>query len=103
MFVGYRQLEAERWPATRWHLLNFASEAARAAAAGKTPYAVSLRLSLAEMREDAPNERDEGEFTITNIVNNRGENVPASDLVMHLQTLPLDEGYWLDTGAVYQD
>ena len=103
LFVGYRQLEAERWPATRWHLLNFASEAARAGATGKTPYAVALRLSLAETRENAPNERDEGEFTIMNIVNNRGENVPTSDLVMHLQTLPLDEGYWLDTGAVYQD
>ncbi len=101
--VGYRQLDAERWPTTRYYLLNFASEAARARAAGKTPYAVSLRLSLAEMREDAPNERDEGEFEITDIVDSRGESVPRGDLVMHLQTLPLDEGYWLDTGTVYQD
>jgi hypothetical protein len=101
--VGYRQLDAARWPATRYHLLNFASEAARGRAAGKTPYDVNLRLSLAEMRDDAPGERDEGEFEIMDITDCNGESVPRSDLVMHLQTLPLDEGYWLDTGTVYQD
>jgi hypothetical protein len=37
------------------------------------------------------------------ITDRNGESVPRSDLVMHLQTLPLDEGYWLDTGTVYQD
>jgi hypothetical protein len=101
--VGYRQLDAERWPTTRYYLLNFASEAARSKAAGKTPYAVNLRLSLAEIRDDAPGERDEGEFEIVDIANRNGESVPKSDLVMRLQTLPLDEGYWLDTGTVYQD
>ncbi|MDR2695077.1 MAG: virulence factor SrfB, partial [Deltaproteobacteria bacterium] len=101
--VGYRQLDAERWPTTRYYLLNFASEAARSKAAGKTPYTVNLRLVLAEMRDDAPGERDEGEFEIVDVTNRNGESVPRSDLVMHLQTLPLDEGYWLDTGTVYQD
>ena len=101
--VGYRQLDAERWPTTRYYLLNFASEAARSKAAGKTPYAVNLRLSLAEMRDDGVGERDEGEFEIVDITNRNGESVPKSDLAMHLQTLPLDEGYWLDTGTVYQD
>jgi hypothetical protein len=101
--VGYRQLDAERWPTTRYYLLNFASEAARSRAAGKTPYAVNLRLILAEMRDDAPDERDEGEFEIVDITDCNGESVSKNDLAMHLQTLPLDEGYWLDTGTVYQD
>jgi hypothetical protein len=55
------------------------------------------------MRDDAPGERDEGEFEITEITDRNGASVPKSDLVLHLQTLPLDEGYWLDTGTVYQD
>lgn len=101
--IGYRQLDAERWPTTRYHLLTFATEEARARASGRLPYEVSVRLSVAEVWDDTPYEnsdRDEGEFTIENIVDRRGNSVDRRDLEIRLQTLPLDEGYWLDTGTV---
>ena len=106
--IGYRQLGAERWPATRYHLLTFASEDARARASGRLPYKVDVTLNVAEVLddEDMPasggerEERSEGEFSITAITDNAGNFVPPRDLEIRLQTLPTDEGYWLDTGVV---
>jgi len=106
--IGYRQLGAERWPATRYHLLTFASEDARARASGRLPYKVDVTLNVAEMLddEDMPvsngerEERSEGEFSITAITDNAGNFVSPRDLEIRLQTLPTDEGYWLDTGVV---
>ena len=45
-------------------------------------------------------ERSEGEFSITAITDNAGNFVSPRDLEIRLQTLPTDEGYWLDTGVV---
>ena len=103
--IGYRQLAVERWPTTRYHLLTFATEAARAAAAGKLPYTVELRLSVEGQWDDDPRPEDrdrrtEGEFTIDSVTNARGDSVNMRDLEVRLQTLQLDEGYWLDTGTV---
>ena len=106
--IGYRQLGDERWPATRYHLLTFASEDARARASGRLPYKVDVTLNVAEMLddEDMPvsggerEERSEGEFSITAITDNAGNFVSPRDLEIRLQTLPTDEGYWLDTGVV---
>lgn len=104
--VGYRQLDAERWPTTRYHLLAFSSEAARARAAGRLPYTVELRLFVEDVWDDEPRndsaqeQRSEGEFRIDSIVDNQGRGVDRHDLEIHLQTLKLDEGYWLDTGIV---
>ena len=103
--IGYRQLAVERWPTTRYHLLTFATEAARAAAAGKLPYTVELRLSVEGQWDDDPRPEDrdrrtEGEFTIDSVTNARGDSVNVRDLEVRLQTLQLDEGYWLDTGTV---
>ena len=56
--------------------------------------------------EDAPpavnNEesRSEGECSIADITDNQGNRVNPTDLEIRLQTLKLDEGYWLDTGIV---
>ena len=103
--IGYRQLAVERWPTTRYHLLTFATEAARAAASGKLPYTVELRLSVEGQWDDDPRPEDrdrrtEGEFTIDSVTNARGDSVNVRDLEVRLQTLQLDEGYWLDTGTV---
>ena len=104
--IGYRQLDAERWPTTRYHLLTFTDEAARSRAAGRLPYTVEVRLSVADVWDDAPRtvdgdeNRSEGEFHIDAIEDNQGRNVDRRDLEIRLQTLKLDEGYWLDTGIV---
>jgi len=104
--IGYRQLDAERWPTTRYHLLTFANEEARARASGRLPYQVEIRLRVDDVWDDAPRQddekdsRSEGEFSIDAIMDNQGRAVDRRDLEIRLQTLKLDEGYWLDTGIV---
>ncbi|MDR1777823.1 MAG: virulence factor SrfB [Desulfovibrio sp.] len=104
--VGFRLLDADRWTTSRFYVLDFADEDARRASSGKTPYTVRLSLTLRELEEDETglaaedNERDEGEFAIEDIADRHGAPVKTKDLRMRLQTLPLDEGAWLDTGIV---
>jgi hypothetical protein len=104
--IGYRQLAAERWPTTRYHLLTFSDEAARNRATGRLPYDVEVRLYVEDVWDDMPakdgtqEQRSEGEFRIDSIVDNQGRSVDRRDLEIRLQTLRLDEGYWLDTGIV---
>lgn len=98
--IGYRQLRVERWPTTRYHLLTFADENAAAQAAGHLPYTVHLRLHVAEVWEENQDDRDEGDFIIDSIEDNTGRAVNTRHLEVRLQTLPLHEGYWLDTGTV---
>ena len=104
--IGYRQLDTERWPTTRYHLLAFASEEARSRASGRLPYTVEVRLRVEDVWDDAPRtdddkeRRSEGEFSIDAITDNQGRSVDRRDLEIRLQTLKLDEGYWLDTGIV---
>lgn len=101
--IGFRQLSAERWPTTRFYVLDFASEEARTAAARKLPYKITLRLRIAAQDEQAVNvDRDEGELFIDDIQAADGSTISKTHMDIRLQTLPLDEGYWLDTGSVYQ-
>ena len=107
LFIGYRQLDAERWPTTRYHLLTFATEEARSRASGRLPYKVEVCLSVAEAldkdeirSESDKDKRSEGEFSIVSITDEKGNSVNPRDLEIRLQTLKLDEGYWLDTGIV---
>ncbi len=97
--IGYRQIDAERWPTTRFNLLTFSSEQARSRAAGRLPYTVEVRLFVSEVW-DEKDDRDEGDFAIENISDKDGNSVNIKDLEIRLQTLPLDEGYWLDTGII---
>ncbi len=97
--IGYRQVDADRWPATRYHLMTFTSEDARRRASGRLPYQVEVRLSVSEIW-DSTDDRDEGEFSIDSITDKDGNAVNKNDLAIRLQTLPLDEGYWLDTGII---
>lgn len=98
--VGFRQLEAERWTTTRFYMMDFASPAARDNARNRLPYTVRLKFSLAELDPDpsAPG-RDEGELAVSEIEAADGAPVNSRDLEIRLQTLPSDEGYWLDTGV----
>ncbi|MDR2056078.1 MAG: virulence factor SrfB [Desulfovibrio sp.] len=104
--VGFRLLDVERWTTSRFYVLDFADEDARRAASGRTPYSVKLALTVRELTEDEfglvadGGERDEGEFAIEDITDRYGAPVKTKELHMRLQTLPLDEGAWLDTGIV---
>lgn len=102
--VGFRQFPVERWPTTRFYLLDFATEEdRRLASGGKIPYAVTMRFLQRDVEESTVRgEYDEGELSIVSVVDSQG-NTPkggAKCLEVRLQTLPLDEGYWLDTGVL---
>ena len=98
--IGFRQIEAERWTTTRFYMMDFASPAARNNARNRLPYTVKLAFTVADLA-DAPNaaSRDEGELAVNEIEAVDGTPVNPRDLEIRLQTLPADEGYWLDTGV----
>ena len=104
--VGFRQLDLERWPTTRFYAIDFASEEFQQKYKNVTPLRVKLTLSIKELDEDAPgdmehSERDEGEFYIDDITDCNGDPVSSKALDIRLQTLPRDDGFWLDTGIIY--
>ncbi|MBC7953174.1 MAG: virulence factor SrfB [Rhodospirillaceae bacterium] len=98
--VGYRQIDAERWTTTRFYMIDFAHSEARSNAQGRLPYTLRLNYRVAAFDEEATNAppRDEGELVIEEILMRDGAPVHPGDLEVRLQTLPSDEGFWLDTG-----
>ena len=107
--VGFRQLAVERWTTTRFYLLEFSDSEAWHKYAPVLPLKVTLELRVPGCEtEDFPQtsqdeNRDEGEFSIVEIVNCQDMALPLTTLQIRLQTLPLDEGFWLDTGIVYYE
>ena len=104
--VGFRQLDVERWTTTRFYLLNFVDESTRRQYASRLPFRVTLKLTVEELEEmdfeqrSEGVERDEGEFSIEEVLDVQG-NPLSNVLEIRLQTLPRDEGFWLDTGVIY--
>lgn len=104
--VGFRQLDLERWSTTRFYAIDFASEEFQQKYKNVTPLRVKLILTIKEVEDDTPadmehSERDEGEFYIDEITDCNGDAVNLKALDIRLQTLPRDEGFWLDTGIIY--
>ena len=81
-------------------MMDFASPAARNNARNRLPYTVKLAFTVADLAyaPDAAS-RDEGELAVSEIEAVDGTPVNPRDLEIRLQTLPADEGYWLDTGV----
>lgn len=101
IFVGFRQLPVERWPATPFYRLGFSSPAAIANARNRLPYRVTLSFTTrAPGGSGVPQDIDEGEFRITDIIAADGGPVRRDELTLRLQTLKSEEGYWLDTGIL---
>ncbi|MBO4368971.1 MAG: virulence factor SrfB, partial [Desulfovibrio sp.] len=101
--VGFRQLDVERWTTTRFYFLEFVSEDVRHKYAQGLPFSVTLELRVAGLDDEekkTDTDRDEGEFTITEVLDSTGNPVNNA-LEIRLQTLSRDEGFWLDTGIVY--
>ncbi len=102
--VGFRQFPVERWPTTRFYLMNFASEEDRRLSEGKLPYKVGVRFRMAAVDADAPaQDHDEGSLSVVSVVDKSNGEVRggAKAVELRLQTLPFGEGYWLDTGVLF--
>ena len=105
-FIGFRQLEAERWPVTPLYCLDFADAVAANNARGRTPYKLTLAFTREQAREDgAPSQgnapkldRAEGTFLTRGGEMSDGSPFRDSDLTLRLQTMRDSQGYWLDTG-----
>lgn len=98
-FIGFRQLDADRWPATPLYALDFADNIAVANARGRTPYKVTLAFKRKDAEQERHQERAEGAFVIAAIESADGSPVRRTDLTLRLQTMRESQGYWLDTGT----
>jgi hypothetical protein len=105
--VGFRQLSCERWTTTRLYSLEFRDGEAQEASIGRLPYNVTLQFDMAEAEdpEDRPRHqatriltRTEGTLKVTQVTDKAGQDLAPGTVVVRLQTLRNDSGYWLDTG-----
>ena len=102
MFIGFRQLDLERWPGTPLFYLSIAEDDGDAARHAFTmPWAVTL-----QRREPSPDDPaakrdlDLETFSVSQIIDREGNDLPTTLIRSRLQTMRNLEGYWLDTGTV---
>ena len=88
VFLGFRQLGVERWPATPLYRIIFAHpQDARAKA-------LPLKVTL----ERSTDENVDLDFKVSDVADANGNQQPAGVVLLKLQTLKDEYGYWLDTG-----
>ncbi|MDR1086407.1 MAG: virulence factor SrfB [Deltaproteobacteria bacterium] len=105
--VGFRQLNCSRWTTTRLYTLDYKSPEAKRQSVGRLPYTVSLELTVPELEEEPEKssrstilKRTEGIIRVTSVSDKNGQGLPPGTVVIRLQTLGDDSGYWLDTGVL---
>lgn len=100
IFIGFRQLQHERWTTTVIYRVDFANEHA---ARRPKPFKVVLERrdfdsdpeSAAEaLRAEAQKE----ELIVSEVEDGAGDAAKPSDVSLKLQTLGLERDYWLDSG-----
>ncbi len=91
MFIGFRQLGVERWPATHLFRIEFKNpDRARYLALPLT-----ITIGLIPPDED----RTFKVFDVQDIEDAEGNPRPVSEVQFSLQTLPDRNGHWKDTGV----
>jgi hypothetical protein len=97
VFLGFRQLDLERWPSSRLYALEYANP--DSVPRLKLPLRLTLkRVDIDAEATDAEERRED--FTITEITDAEGDPLRPSDVVIRLQTEKSEAGYWRDTGAL---
>ncbi|HYZ31752.1 MAG TPA: virulence factor SrfB [Crenalkalicoccus sp.] len=97
VFLGFRQLDLERWTASRLYILEYANpdNVPRL----KLPLRLSIRRSeIDPERADAEELRED--FTIDEILDAEGDPQHRGVVRLRLQTERDEAGYWRDTGAL---
>lgn len=98
-FIGFRQMNVERWKTTPFYQLVFANQKAAEKATTKGPYQITLSYIRRFDDDDEAHlhAENEGVLKIVDILDKDGGSIPKSDLVLSLKSL-WDESHWLDTG-----
>jgi hypothetical protein len=101
VYIGFKQINVDRWKTTPLYYLSFSSQeaAARAVQAG-LPYSLTLRYrrpGASETDGDA-SFHNEGIMEISEIVSANGTLISQRDIDITFKTLWDVEGHWLDTG-----
>ncbi len=94
----------ERWTTTRFYFLEFVNDDVRREYSRFLPFTVKMVLNFPKRKMTIIKRaaaRDEGEFFIEEITGKNGETPSGKILEMRLQTLPRNEGFWMDTGIVF--
>lgn len=96
MPLGFRQMAADWWPASRLYVLAYADGAPVSDLTPRTPMTVRLRRDRAGDRK----RRVIDKFLIQRVEDRDGKSVPKEHLRLRLQTIDNQSGYWLDTGIL---
>ncbi|HLZ03400.1 MAG TPA: virulence factor SrfB [Bradyrhizobium sp.] len=103
--LGYRQLPIERWIATPLYRLKLSANASRERMP-RLPWTVTLRRKppeeIAELGDKllVDKEAAKEELKIVSVEAEEGGAGLARLFSLTLETLPNDDGYWLDTGII---
>jgi len=101
LFIGFRQLPLERWPTTPLFFLDIADgKGSGTQHARALPWRVTFRRNEADDSISANGADAAESFKIDRIVDQNGDEVGTSRLLLRLQTLRNTDGYWLDTGII---
>ncbi len=90
MLIGMKQLEDNDWIGTPIYKLDFSSSENAAKLNSRMPLKVEISRDYATNKELI--ER------IVSITDNDGDEIMPGNLVLRLQSLPDEYGYWMDTG-----
>ncbi|MEP7299990.1 MAG: virulence factor SrfB [Caldimonas sp.] len=97
MALGFRQLPVDRWPASRLYMIDYATPDAARELSAQTPLKIALRLTRSASRGAAPDG-----FAIDRIEDRDGRRIANTKLRLRLQTVSHQQGYWLDTGVLFE-
>lgn len=92
MFIGFRQLEIERWPGTPLFRVDFNDPA------NVSRYALPLEVTIGLIPPDE--DRHSKVFDVQEVQDANGNIQPKSRVKFRLQTMLNEHGHWMDTGVL---
>lgn len=97
VFLGFRQMDLERWTASRLYILEYANpdNVPRL----KLPLRLTIRRSDIDPEQADAEERREN-FAVEEILDAEGDPQHRTVVRLRLQTEKSEAGYWRDTGAL---
>jgi len=104
MMIGFRQLPLDRWRGTALYYLGLSDTDEAEAIKARFPLPWTVRLQIGEADEPDDDEirrsRARERIEVVEVTDKQGNEVPRRAVAFRLQTLPMEAGYWLDTGRI---